>query len=246
MDVENTSPAPETGAETQATPSEQPWYSSTEALKPLERFQSPEEFTKALVPGEEATPEEWGAFYNGLGRPETPAEYDLTLDIPDDLKSFAPSENEMGQWAEAFHEAGITQAQAKRLMENVPKILEDGRGEFQAAQEQYSKAQMDYLSQYYGDETKAQAAITEVESVIDNVLVKKFPDVAEALKADKNYYVNSIATPLIQYIGKLVKPQEILPGVPATQSVATKEPTIDYKKLTSRGEIVPDFNFFKR
>ena len=60
------------------------------------------------MPGKDATPEDWSAFYAKLGRPETPEAYELPLPEGDD-GAFAK------QVAPMLHKAGITGEQAKSL-----------------------------------------------------------------------------------------------------------------------------------
>ncbi|MEY2689972.1 MAG: hypothetical protein RL375_4172 [Pseudomonadota bacterium] len=60
------------------------------------------------MPGKDATPEEWAAFYGKLGRPESPDAYQIP--VPDgDPGEFAK------QVAPMLHEAGLTQKQVDVL-----------------------------------------------------------------------------------------------------------------------------------
>lgn len=61
-----------------------------------------------VMPGKDATPEEWAEFYGKIGRPETPEGYELPL--PDgDSGEFAK------QMAPILHKHGVTAEQAKGL-----------------------------------------------------------------------------------------------------------------------------------
>lgn len=60
------------------------------------------------MPGKDATPEEWSAFYAQIGRPETPEGYELPLPEGDD-GAFAK------QMAPILHKHGVTAEQAKGL-----------------------------------------------------------------------------------------------------------------------------------
>jgi hypothetical protein len=61
-----------------------------------------------VMPGKDATPEEWSAFYAQIGRPETPEGYELPL--PDgDTGEFAKT------MAPILHKHGVTADQAKGL-----------------------------------------------------------------------------------------------------------------------------------
>jgi hypothetical protein len=60
------------------------------------------------MPGKDATPEDWAAFYGQIGRPETPDAYELPLpegDAGEFVKMAAPM----------LHKAGLTGEQAKTL-----------------------------------------------------------------------------------------------------------------------------------
>jgi len=61
-----------------------------------------------VVPGKDATPEDWSAFYAQIGRPETPDGYELSVPDGDD-GSFAK------QMAPVLHKHGVTAEQAKGL-----------------------------------------------------------------------------------------------------------------------------------
>lgn len=60
------------------------------------------------MPGKDATPEDWSAFYAQIGRPETPEGYELPLPEGDD-GTFAK------QMAPVLHKHGVTAEQAKGL-----------------------------------------------------------------------------------------------------------------------------------
>lgn len=60
------------------------------------------------MPGKDATPEDWSAFYNQIGRPETAAAYELPVPEGDD-GTFA------AEIAPMLHKNGLTSDQAKGL-----------------------------------------------------------------------------------------------------------------------------------
>ena len=72
--------------------------------------------SKALtMPGENATAEEWNAFYKKLGRPDTANDYKLALNreaVPEDFPYDEQAAIEFRSWA---HEAGLTEKQAQAL-----------------------------------------------------------------------------------------------------------------------------------
>lgn len=60
------------------------------------------------MPGKDATPDDWAAFYNQIGRPETPEAYNLPVPEGDD-GAFA------AEIAPMLHKNGVTTEQAKGL-----------------------------------------------------------------------------------------------------------------------------------
>ena len=81
------------------------------------------------MPGKDATPEEWAAFYGQLGRPETPEGYELPLPEGDD-GAFAK------EMAPVLHKHGVTAAQAKGLAEDWNAMVQAQQAQAQAAEAQ--------------------------------------------------------------------------------------------------------------
>lgn len=67
---------------------------------------------KVVLPGEKATPEEWNAFYERLGRPKDAAGYKFDS-LPEELRH----ESNEKVFAEVFHKAGLTPKQAEVITE---------------------------------------------------------------------------------------------------------------------------------
>lgn len=89
------------------------------------------------MPGKDATPEQWSAFYNQIGRPETPDGYELPLPEGDD-GAFAK------QMAPMLHKHGLTADQAKGLAGDWNSMVagmqaEQVKAEQAAAQAQHVK-----------------------------------------------------------------------------------------------------------
>lgn len=87
-----------------AAPAGDPAAPAGDPAKPAE----PAAPAALVMPGKDATPEEWSAFYAQIGRPETPEGYELPLpegDTGEFAKTMAP----------ILHKHGVTAEQAKGL-----------------------------------------------------------------------------------------------------------------------------------
>lgn len=91
------------------------------------------EYSKSLrMPGENATADDWGAFYDKLGRPETADKYELKLDadsVPENFPYDEKSAVEFRNWA---HDAGLNPKQAQMLHD---RFVGHQAGSFSAQQE---------------------------------------------------------------------------------------------------------------
>lgn len=85
------------------------------------------------MPAKDASPEEWAAFYNQLGRPETPDAYELPLPEGDD-GAFAK------QIAPILHKHGLTGEQTKGLAADWNNIVADITAQNEAAEIQQMQA----------------------------------------------------------------------------------------------------------
>lgn len=90
------------------------WASADDALKSYRELQT--HASKGLhLPGENATADDWNAFYTKLGRPENADGYQLKLNtesVPEGFPYDEKSAIEFRNWA---HEAGLTPRQAQSL-----------------------------------------------------------------------------------------------------------------------------------
>ncbi len=103
-----------------------------------------------VIPKADATPEEWGAFYSRLGRPEKPEAYKLA--IPEGSSpEFAAAA------ASKFHELGLTEKQAESLgnwwNEQAGGIMEGQTAAF----EQQAAIDMQDLRKEWGQQFEANA-----------------------------------------------------------------------------------------
>lgn len=106
-----------------------------------------------LVPGEGASEEEMGRFYESLGRPESPDAY---------FKDWKPPEglpwdmNQQDAMAKVFHEVGLTQSQAERIRDahatGQADMLTSTRSNLMNnAQEAFSELQSEYGTAFEGN-----------------------------------------------------------------------------------------------
>lgn len=85
------------------------------------------------MPGKDATPEDWAAFYAAIGRPETPEAYELPVPEGDD-GSFAK------EIAPILHKHGLTADQAKGLATDWNSMVAKMQSDAEAAQAAQAQA----------------------------------------------------------------------------------------------------------
>lgn len=105
-----------------------------------------------VLPKDDAPPEEWGSFYNRLGRPDTPDGYKLPL--PEgDTGGFAKT---AAQW---FHDAGLTPKQAETLAAKWNEFSGTTAQSQQAEFEQKAAIDMQDLQREWGDKFNEQVEL---------------------------------------------------------------------------------------
>lgn len=115
------------------------WKSVDDAIRSYRELET--HASRALkVPEADATTEEWNAFYDKLGRPESADKYELKLNtetVPEGFPYDEKSAIEFRTWA---HEAGLTPAQAQTLHD---KFIGYQASSFTASSEALAKAEGD-------------------------------------------------------------------------------------------------------
>lgn len=90
------------------------WKSIDDALKSQRELETL--LGKSIrLPGDNATADDWNAFYQKMGRPEKPDGYEIKLNpetVPENFPYDAKSATEFRNWA---HEAGLNQRQTQAL-----------------------------------------------------------------------------------------------------------------------------------
>jgi hypothetical protein len=70
---------------------------------------------KVVIPGRSATDDEWNEFYTRIGRPESPENYNLSLEsLPEGVEA---DEGMLGWFSETAHKAGMTPQQAQVMLD---------------------------------------------------------------------------------------------------------------------------------
>jgi len=82
------------------------------------------------VPGEGASPEEMGAFYARLGRPESPDGYEMPGELPDNV---TVDDSIAKDWFKAAHEMGLNRQQAQVAEKAAQASLAELKDEWGAA-----------------------------------------------------------------------------------------------------------------
>jgi hypothetical protein len=132
------------------------WKSPADLLgsyQNLEKLMGADKAGRGVVlPKEDAAPEDWAAFYNRLGRPESPDGYKLP--VPEgDAGTFV---KDAAQW---FHEAGLTPKQAETLAAKYAEWTGNVTGNTDAAYEQQSALDVVDLKKAWGKEYDAQTEL---------------------------------------------------------------------------------------
>jgi hypothetical protein len=78
---------------------------------------------KVAIPGKHATDEDWGEVYRRLGRPDAPEGYELDNDPGEGIE---PNEQMLDWFKGAAHDAGLSPAQAQKLLNGYNAMVAEG------------------------------------------------------------------------------------------------------------------------
>lgn len=190
------------------------------------------------VPGEDATPEDWNAFYQKLGRPEKPEGYELKLNtetVPEDFPYDETSAVEFRNWA---HEAGLTPHQAQKLHD---KFVEYQAGQFGSAREQAAKqetaAHREIVSQWGDPDSSGYKQNLELATrAISQLGLKDALTEGGLLSQDGAIRNAKIATALAK-VGKELYAEDVFANA-ATGVMSNPFSDGDSFNLTKQGELI--------
>lgn len=128
---------------------------------------------KLIMPGEKATPEEWGAFYQRLGRPEKPEGYEFKDDtIPEQIYGRQEILQEMRT---AMHAAGIPKKAAEAIFGKYGEVMNK---HFKALTDKVLETRNASIAQLQ----KEWGADYEKNMAVSKAAVKKFDTTGEFAK----------------------------------------------------------------
>lgn len=168
-----------------------PWYAEAgfaedtladEGIKGvLDKYQSPDDFAKGMaglskkvgekgltLPGDEATPEERGEFFNKLGRPETADAYSW-----EPGEGFEVDADVYASRTETLHEAGLSDGQHKVVMDLYKEEIGRMNESFQETQAKIATESEASLKDDWGEDydgnIKAAREVAEKYGIIDSL-----------------------------------------------------------------------------
>lgn len=153
---------------------------------------------RVAIPGDKASPAEWEAFYNKIGRPETADKYE-TYVLKDDKGNvvYQPEEKEAADLKKFFHSMGLTAKQARQMQEYSAKYFHENMTAAEFARAQSAQQAQQALKQAWGD---------KFDQNVDTAraTIKKFAgeDAEEILKfMDESGLGNNV--PLVKLMAKI-------------------------------------------
>lgn len=188
-------------------------------LKNLKAVQANREANGMLIlPAADAPPEAWNDVYTKLGKPASPAEYELAR--PEGLPEGLDFSDEMlGEYATVAHELNLTKAQAQKLMEWKNSKDMEQYASFEAAKEATLEGNLAQLEELWGGKQDSpkfaenhKAATKAFNAVADQGLAEKF-------KADPFLASNPIVMETLARLGKMMS-DDTVPSITDTIPVS--------------------------
>lgn len=116
---------------------------------------------KIVIPGKEATDEDWENLYNKLGRPKTADEYKFSM--PEGVKE---DENMSKAFKALAHKAGLSPKQAQAIVEWDAKNKLEQAKNYEANQNNTLKQSLDAYKQELGGEEKFKATVDKARVAV--------------------------------------------------------------------------------
>jgi hypothetical protein len=119
---------------------------------------------KFVVPGNDATPDEWTSIYKKLGRPDTPDAYNLKAieDMPEGLMS----EDRIKQFAQLAFDKGLSAMQANAILDFAKGNVKEDYDSVESRKEETLQVGRDTLMKDYGNAFQEKCALAN--SVLRN------------------------------------------------------------------------------
>jgi len=115
------------------------------------------------IPTAESSEEDWGKFYNQMGRPEEASKYEFDkADIPEGLELNLDGDEGLKEAKEMFHKAGLTDKQAKmiksaydkKFIEQYGKVMDQQKVQLETMNNEFEGL----LDTHFGDQKSAASA----------------------------------------------------------------------------------------
>ena len=187
---------------------------------------------KVAIPGKHATDEDWGEVYRKLGRPDSPDGYELANELPEGAEA---SDEMLGWFKGAAHEAGLTPQQAQKLLGGYNEFLggmmgsDDGQ-----VQEARANAEVE-LKKEYGQAFDDRMAVGK--GVLDNfssIPIEEFEDLtlSNGMKLGDHPAIIKTMVNIGQYMKEKMG-EDTLAGVKTTGGLSPNEASEKIAELTA-------------
>ena len=197
--------------------------------------------SKALkMPGEDATAEDWNAFYQKMGRPEKPDGYELKLNtelVPENFPYDEQNAIEFRNWA---HEAGLTPQQAQKLHDKfVGHQAGSFNGMMEAAAKRESEAHRTITAQFGDPDSPTYKQATELMGrAVQQLGLKEVLVEAQVLSKDGAIRDARLATALHK-VGKELYSEDTM-ATNANGVLSNPFSDGDSFNLTAQGKLLRD------
>jgi hypothetical protein len=137
---------------------------------------------KVNLPSEKSSDEEWGSFFDKLGRPKDPDQYDLSNE------HFKFAEDVEADIKKTLHQAGLNTKQAKLVTGRIAELSSQNLNKEQEIKEQALQAELNQRKEFY-KENLAQAE-TEVDTFLKQLTSKEEYEKVKGLADSNNAVFN--------------------------------------------------------